>query len=115
MTRNIVVISDEIYSELTYETTHVSMAQFLPEQTILLNGVSKSHAMTGYRIGMLAGPAELVAKLGLIHQFTITTPTNSAMAAAAEALGTPAGKADTLAMKAEYQARRDYVYQTMTD
>ena len=67
---NIVVISDEIYSELTYETTHVSMAQFLPEQTILLNGVSKSHAMTGYRIGLLAGPAELVAKLGLIHQFT---------------------------------------------
>ena len=59
---NIVVISDEIYSELTYETTHVSMAQFLPEQTILLNGVSKSHAMTGYRIGLLAGPAELVAK-----------------------------------------------------
>jgi len=112
---NIVVISDEIYSELTYETTHVSMAQFLPEQTILLNGVSKSHAMTGYRIGLLAGPAELVAKLGLIHQFTITTPTNSAMAAAAEALGTPAGKTDTLAMKAEYQARRDYVYQTMTD
>ena len=111
---NIVVISDEIYSELTYDGKHVSMAKFLPEQTILLNGVSKSHAMTGYRIGLLAGPAELVAKLGLIHQFTITTPTNSAMAAATEALGTVAGKADTLAMKTEYQARRDFVYQTMT-
>lgn len=111
---DIVVISDEIYSELTYDASHVSMAKYLPEQTILLNGVSKSHAMTGYRIGLLAGPAELVAKLGLIHQFTITTPTNSAMAAAAEALGTAAGKADTLAMKSEYQARRDFVYQTMT-
>lgn len=111
---NTVVISDEIYSELTYDAKHVSMAKFLPEQTILLNGVSKSHAMTGYRIGLLAGPAELVAKLGLIHQFTITTPTNSAMAAATEALGTVAGKADTLAMKKEYQARRDFVYQTMT-
>ncbi|MET3357484.1 UNVERIFIED_ORG: aminotransferase [Leuconostoc holzapfelii] len=110
---NIVVISDEIYSELTYDEKHVSMAQYLPEQTILLNGVSKSHAMTGYRIGFLAGPAELVAKLGLIHQFTITTATNSAMAAAAEALSTEAGCQDTLDMKKAYQARRDFVYQTM--
>ena len=110
---NIVVISDEIYSELTYDEKHVSMAQYLPEQTILLNGVSKSHAMTGYRIGFLAGPAELVAKLGLIHQFTITTATNSAMAAAAEALSTEAGRQDTLDMKKAYQARRDFVYQTM--
>lgn len=112
---NIVVISDEIYSELTYETTHVSMAKYLPEQTIVLNGVSKSHAMTGYRIGFLAGPAELVSKFSLIHQFTITTPTNSAMAAATEALGSNLGQQDTLQMKAEYKVRRDFVYQSMTD
>lgn len=85
---NIIVISDEIYSELTYDAKHASMAKYLPEQTILLNGVSKSHAMTGYRIGFLAAPAPLVARLGLIHQFTITTATNSAMIAATEALST---------------------------
>jgi len=111
---NIVVISDEIYSELTYETTHVSMAKYLPEQTVVLNGVSKSHAMTGYRIGFLAGPAELVSKFSLIHQFTITTATNSAMAAATEALSTDLGRQDTLQMKAEYQSRRDFIYETMT-
>lgn len=112
---NIVIISDEIYSELTYETTHVSMAKYLPEQTIILNGVSKSHAMTGYRIGFLAAPAELVTKFSLIHQFTITTANNTAMAAAAEALGTENGRQDTLTMKAAYQERRDFVYQTMTN
>lgn len=111
---NIVVISDEIYSELTYETTHVSMAKYLPEQTILLNGVSKSHAMTGYRIGFLAGPAEVVKKLGLIHQFTVTTVTNSSMAAATEALNTEAGREDTLIMKKQYKERRDFVFDTMT-
>ncbi|MGX7052249.1 aminotransferase class I/II-fold pyridoxal phosphate-dependent enzyme [Leuconostoc palmae] len=112
---NIVVISDEIYSELTYSRKHVSMAKYLPEQTLLLNGVSKSHAMTGYRIGLLAGPAELINKLSLIHQFTITTATNSAMAAAAEALGTEAGRQDSLDMKVEYEARRNFVYQEMTE
>lgn len=111
---SIVVISDEIYSELTYETTHVSMAKYLPEQTILLNGVSKSHAMTGYRIGFLAGPAEVVKKLGLIHQFTVTTVTNSSMAAATEALNTEAGREDTLIMKKQYKERRDFVFDTMT-
>lgn len=111
---NIVVISDEIYSELTYETTHVSMAKYLPEQTILLNGVSKSHAMTGYRIGFLAGPAEVVKKLGLIHQFTVTTVTNSSMAAATEALNTEAGREDTHIMKKQYKERRDFVFDTMT-
>lgn len=111
---DIIVISDEIYSELSYENNHVSMAKYLPEQTILLNGVSKSHAMTGYRIGILAGPAQLVQKIAMIHQFATTTASNPAMAAAAEALGTEAGRQDTLVMKAEYLQRRDYVYDTMT-
>ena len=90
------------------------MAKYLPEQTILLNGVSKSHAMTGYRIGILAGPAQLVQKIAMIHQFATTTASNPAMAAATEALGTEAGRQDTLVMKAEYLQRRDYVYDTMT-
>ena len=62
----------------------------------------------------MAGPAELVAKFSLIHQFTITTATNSAMAAATEALSTDLGRQDTLQMKAEYQSRRDFIYKTMT-
>ncbi|MGO2969514.1 MAG: aminotransferase class I/II-fold pyridoxal phosphate-dependent enzyme, partial [Leuconostoc falkenbergense] len=111
---NIIVISDEIYSELSYDNDHVSMAKYLPEQTIVLNGVSKSHAMTGYRIGILAGPAKLVQKIAMIHQFTITTASNPAMAAATEALGTEAGRQDTLDMKAAYRQRRDFVYEQMT-
>ncbi|SUP59501.1 Putative aminotransferase A [Weissella viridescens] len=47
------VISDEIYSELTYDQAHISLATLIPEQTIVLNGLSKSHAMTGYRIGFI--------------------------------------------------------------
>lgn len=110
---DMVVISDEIYSELTYNQNHVSMAELLPEQTLLLNGVSKSHAMTGYRIGFVAGPKKLVEKVNVVHQFTTTAASNPAMAATAEALGTPAGKADTELMKLAYQKRRDYLYQEL--
>ena len=112
---DLIVISDEIYSELTYGATHTSMAEFLPEQTVLLNGVSKSHAMTGYRIGFVAGPAELLVKIGMIHQFAITTASNPAMAAAAEALGTDEGREDSELMKAVYEKRRDFVWEAMTD
>lgn len=113
-TTDLIVISDEIYSELTYDAEHVSMAKYLPEQTIVLNGVSKSHAMTGYRIGFIAGPAALIAKIGMIHQFAITTASNPAMAAAVEALASEAGREDTLSMKAAYQKRRDFVWEAMT-
>jgi aminotransferase len=113
-TTDLIVISDEIYSELTYDAQHVSMAKYLPEQTVVLNGVSKSHAMTGYRIGFIAGPAALVAKIGMIHQFAITTASNPAMAAAVEALASTQGREDTLRMKAAYQARRDFVWEAMT-
>ncbi|MCF6160428.1 MAG: aminotransferase class I/II-fold pyridoxal phosphate-dependent enzyme [Furfurilactobacillus sp.] len=111
---NIIVISDEIYSELTYGQPHVSFAHYLPEQTLVLNGVSKSHAMTGYRVGILAGPAALIGRINLMHAFTVTSASNPAMAAAAEALGTEQGRHDTENMKAEYKQRRDFVYNTMT-
>ena len=67
---DIFVVSDEVYSELTYVDQHVSIAEYLPEQTILINGLSKSHAMTGWRIGLIFAPAVLTAqliKLSLIH------------------------------------------------
>ncbi|KRK94541.1 bifunctional protein amino acid aminotransferase [Levilactobacillus acidifarinae DSM 19394] len=105
--QSIFVLSDEIYSELTYGATHVSIAQYLPNQTILLNGVSKSHAMTGWRIGLMCAPKAITAQLGKIHQFTITSTTTNAQAAAAEALAN--GLDDGQQMKQKYQARRDYL------
>ncbi|API72339.1 MULTISPECIES: aminotransferase class I/II-fold pyridoxal phosphate-dependent enzyme [Leuconostoc] len=111
---NILIISDEIYSELSYDAPHVSMASILPEQTIVINGVSKSHAMTGYRIGILAGPAALMKKINMVHGFVIMTPSNPAMAAATEAFKSAESKDDTLWMKEQYKKRRDYLVEKMT-
>ncbi|WP_412989226.1 aminotransferase class I/II-fold pyridoxal phosphate-dependent enzyme [Pediococcus siamensis] len=102
---DIFVVSDEIYSELTYEGTHVSMGSLLPEQTIVLNGVSKSHAMTGWRIGLLCGPADVITQIGKVHQFAITSATTNAQAAAQEAFEN--GMDDGQRMRAVYQTRRD--------
>ncbi|KRM11164.1 aminotransferase class I/II-fold pyridoxal phosphate-dependent enzyme [Paucilactobacillus suebicus] len=110
---NLIVISDEIYSELTYGAKHASFAGELPEQTILINGVSKSHAMTGWRIGLIAGPADLMKRVSLAHAFNVTSASNPEMAAAAEALSTEEGRQDTLKMKAEYIKRRDFVVEIM--
>ncbi|WMS39139.1 aminotransferase class I/II-fold pyridoxal phosphate-dependent enzyme [Leuconostoc mesenteroides] len=111
---DILIISDEIYSELSYDAPHVSMARILPEQTIVVNGVSKSHAMTGYRIGILAGPAALMKKINMVHGFVIMTPSNPAMAAATEAFKSAESKDDTLWMKEQYKKRRDYLVEKMT-
>ena len=80
------VISDEIYSELTYNFNHVSIAHYLPDRTLLINGLSKSHAMTGYRLGYVTGPADLISLIAKMHAFLVTAPSNPAQAAAAEAL-----------------------------
>ena len=69
---DIFVVSDEVYSELTYVDQHVSIAEYLPEQTILINGLSKSHAMTGWRIGLIFAPAVLTAQLIKSHQYLVT-------------------------------------------
>ena len=109
----IFVLSDEIYSELTYGEPHESIANYLPTQTILLNGVSKSHAMTGWRIGIMCAPKAITAQLGKIHQFTVTSTTTNAQAAATEAL--KSGVDDAQVMKREYQERRDYLYDALND
>jgi aminotransferase len=106
------VISDEIYSELTYGERHVSMAEYLPEQTIVLNGVSKSHAMTGWRIGFICAPAAITTELSKIHQFTITSATTMAQDAAQEAFEN--GMDDGAEMRLEYEKRRDFVYEEMS-
>lgn len=109
----IFVLSDEIYSKLTYGEPHESIANYLPTQTILLNGVSKSHAMTGWRIGIMCAPKAITAQLGKIHQFTVTSTTTNAQAAATEALKN--GLDDAQVMKREYQERRDYLYDALND
>ena len=102
---DIFCISDEIYSELTYDGTHVSMGSILPEQTLVMNGVSKSHAMTGWRIGMICGPADVITEIGKVSEFTITSCTANAQAAAQEAFTN--GLNDAAPMRAEYLKRRD--------
>lgn len=104
---DIFVISDEIYSELTYGEPHVSLGKLLPEQTLLINGVSKSHAMTGWRIGFIAGPAAVISKINMVHQFTVTSATTMSQEAALEAM--QHGLDDGQAMKQEYLQRRDYL------
>lgn len=105
------VISDEVYSEISYMTPHISMAQFLPEQTLLINGVSKSHAMTGWRIGLLCAPTNIQTKLFKFHQASVTSAAYITQDAATEALAK--GLTDSIQMKAQYQQRRDFVYHAL--
>lgn len=108
----IFVISDEVYAELTYTgESHVSIAEYLPDQTILISGLSKSHAMTGWRLGLIFAPAVLTAQLIKSHQYLVTAATTSVQFAAIEALTN--GKDDALPMKGEYIKRRDYIIEKM--
>lgn len=106
------VISDEIYSELNYETKHVSFGKYLREQTILINGLSKSHAMTGWRIGFIFAPVELTEQIIKVHQYLVTAASTISQKAAVRAL--VQGISDAEIMREEYRERRDYVYQAMT-
>ena len=105
--KDIWVLCDEIYAELTYSGTHTSMAEIIPERTLLLSGLSKSHAMTGWRIGYLFGPQDFVDQAVKSHQYMVTAPVTNAQYAALEAMKN--GKHDSDVMKAEYLKRRDFV------
>ncbi|MGT2845876.1 pyridoxal phosphate-dependent aminotransferase [Streptococcus massiliensis] len=110
---DIFVICDEVYSELTYTgQAHTSLAEFLPEQTIVVNGLSKSHAMTGWRLGLIFAPAVLTAQLIKSHQYLVTAANTMTQYAAIEAL--TVGKDDAEPMKKEYIKRRDYIIEHMT-
>lgn len=106
------VISDEIYSELTYDEPHVSIATYLREQTIVINGLSKSHAMTGWRVGFIFAPAILTAEIIKVHQYLVTAASTISQKAAVRAL--VEGINDAEVMKADYRARRDYLFEQMT-
>lgn len=98
-------IADEIYSDLVYEVEHHSIATMIPERTIFISGLSKSHAMTGYRLGYVAAPAKIMTNISKMHAFLVTTVTNNVQAAAAEALTN--GLNDPLEFQKIYQGRRD--------
>ncbi|WCG36051.1 aminotransferase class I/II-fold pyridoxal phosphate-dependent enzyme [Companilactobacillus farciminis] len=110
---DIFVVSDEIYSELTYNFKHVSFGTILPEQTILLNGLSKSHAMTGWRFGVVCGPADIIAQINKIHELATTSITSITQYAALEAYKN--GYDDPISMRKEYQARRDVLHKGLKD
>ena len=105
------VISDEVYAELTYSGTHMSIATYLPEQTIVISGLSKSHAMTGWRVGFIFAQKALIDELIKVHQYLVTAATTMAQKAAAEALIN--GVKDSENMKEQYQTRRDYLVQQL--
>lgn len=111
---DIFVVCDEVYSELTYtKQPHVSIAEFLPNQTIVINGLSKSHAMTGWRLGFIFAPAVFTAQLIKSHQYLVTAANTMAQFAGVEALR--AGKDDAEPMKREYIERRDCILEKMTE
>lgn len=104
------VLSDEIYSELTYaKESHVSIAA-LPgmwERTILINGFSKSHSMTGWRLGYACGPELIIKQMLKIHQFAIMCAPTTSQYAAVEAMRN--GDEDVARMREEYNVRRKYL------
>lgn len=108
---NIFVISDEIYSELVFENEHQSISTFLRDQTIVINGLSKSHAMTGWRIGFLLAPSNLSKHILKVHQYNVTCASTISQYAAIEAL--TAGFNDAKEMRDEYYKRRNYVYERL--
>lgn len=106
---DLVVLSDEIYAQLSYGEPHTCFASMpgAEARTILLSGFSKSHAMTGWRIGYAAGPADAIAAMTKIHQYTMLCAPITAQKAALEALKN--GEADMQEMVAQYNERRRLV------
>jgi aminotransferase len=107
--KDLIVISDEIYSELTYDRKHISIASFpgMKERTILINGFSKSYAMTGWRLGYATGPALIMEQMIKIHQFAIMCAPTTSQYAGIEAVKN--GDADVEMMRDAYDKRRRFV------
>ena len=103
------VLSDEIYSELTYLENHVTIASLpgMKERTIVINGFSKSHAMTGWRLGYACGPEPIIKQMLKIHQYAIMCAPTTSQYAAVEALRN--GDEDVAGMREEYDGRRRYL------
>ena len=107
--KDIYVMSDEIYAELSYKEKHVSIASLpgMQERTILINGFSKSYAMTGWRLGYACAPKEIIKQMTKIHQFAIMCAPTTSQYAAVEALKN--GDEDVAMMRQEYNQRRRFL------
>ena len=107
--KDLYIISDEIYGELTYKGKHVSIVSLpgMKERTILINGFSKADAMTGWRLGYACGPQEIMAQMVKIHQFAIMCAPTTSQYAAVEALKN--GDDDVKMMREQYNHRRRYL------
>ena len=110
---DIMVISDEIYAELTYGQRHVSPANLtqLYDRTVVVNGFSKSHAMTGWRMGYVCGPAPILQQMLKLHQFGIMSAPTTSQYAAIEAMRS--GDEDIAHMREEYDSRRRYLVENL--
>ncbi|SHH95184.1 aminotransferase [Sporobacter termitidis DSM 10068] len=106
---DIMVLSDEIYAELTYGQRHVSMANIpdMYERTVVVNGFSKSHAMTGWRMGYVCGPSQVIVQMLKIHQYAIMSAPTTSQYAAIEAISE--GDNDVETMRRDYDYRRRFL------
>lgn len=111
---DLLVISDEIYADLLYDDTYTSMASLdgMKARTLLVSGFSKAFAMTGWRLGYVCGPKEIIAEMLKIHQYTIMSAPTMAQYGAIEALEN--GLSEVEMMKESYKQRRNYVVKTLT-
>ena len=113
--KDIFVISDEIYSELSYAGEHVSIASIpgMRERTVVINGFSKSYAMTGWRLGYACGPKEIIEQMTKVHQFAIMCAPTTSQFAAVEALKN--GNPDVAEMREAYNNRRRLVVSSLRE
>jgi aminotransferase len=112
---DMLVISDELYDELTYDFKHTPIATLagMRDRVVYLNGFSKSYAMTGFRVGYACGPADIIGAMTKIHQHTMLCASITGQMAAVEALKNSAG--DVQAMKKEYDRRRRFIVGALND
>jgi len=107
--KDILVMSDEIYAALTYNGKHTSIVEFegMKERTLLIDGFSKAYAMTGWRLGYVCGPKEIIQQMTKIHQYAIMCAPTTSQYAAIEALRN--GDEDIEEMKKSYNQRRRFL------
>lgn len=112
---NLLVVTDEIYSELTFEGKHTSIASLpgMAERTVFLHGFSKAYAMTGFRIGYACGPTEIIEAMMKIHQYSMLCASIISQEAAIEAV--QHGHADTVEMREQYKLRRNYIVKAFNE
>lgn len=113
--KDVVIIADELYSELVFEGNHKSIANYenMREKTIIINGLSKSHAMTGWRVGILLAPSYLAKQILKVHQYNVTCASSVSQIAALEALTN--GYEDSYPMRDSYYERIEYTWKRLND